>query len=135
MRNFEELVYERFCIIFGMVVLGQLICITFVRSSLDNFKDNSGDNHFISSLVVFFFFLIIISFLKISCLNNYLTHFLLIISYTYNYFTPFLCPPTWIWKNKLTCFFSCSWHLYQIQIKVDIDRSIDKLLKNMWEHC
>jgi hypothetical protein len=54
MRNFEELVYERFCIIFGMVVLGQLICMTFVWSSLDNFKNNFGDNYFISSLIISF---------------------------------------------------------------------------------
>lgn len=54
MRNFEELVYERICIIFGMVVLGQLICITFVRSCLDSFKDISGGNYFISSLITSF---------------------------------------------------------------------------------
>jgi len=54
MRNFEELVYEKFCIIFGMVVLGQLICITFVRSCLDSFKDISGGNYFISSLITSF---------------------------------------------------------------------------------
>jgi hypothetical protein len=52
--NFEELVYERFCIIFGMVVLGQLICITFVRSCLDSFNNNSGGNYFISSLITSF---------------------------------------------------------------------------------
>jgi hypothetical protein len=79
MRNFEELVYERFCIIFGMVVLGQLICITFVRTSLDNFKENSGDNYFISSLIISFFLRNYFTFKIINFLNNYLTHFLLII--------------------------------------------------------
>jgi hypothetical protein len=79
MRNFEELVYERFCIIFRMVVLEQLICITFVRSSFDNFKDNSGDNYFISSLIISFFFLnnyfILKNYLNMSILTLFFSPF------------------------------------------------------------
>ncbi len=31
--------------------------------------------------------------------------------YLYNYLTLFPYPPTWIWKNKLTCVLSCPWNL------------------------
>jgi hypothetical protein len=41
--------------IFGTVILGQLICIAFVWSSLDNFKDNSGGNYLNFSLIISFF--------------------------------------------------------------------------------
>jgi hypothetical protein len=69
------MVYGWFFIIFHMLFID---FPSFVWSSLDNSRDISKYNYFISFLITTFY------------PNNYLIPFVITISHPYNYFTPFL---------------------------------------------
>jgi hypothetical protein len=78
MKHFEELLHGTFCIIIHMVFLGQLkIYIVFCMVVLRQFKKKFILISFPSFNL--FYFLITTSFL-INFFNNYLIHFLIIIS-------------------------------------------------------
>jgi hypothetical protein len=78
--------------------------------------NNSKDNYFIFKV-------------------NYLTSFLITISYPYNYLILFSLPTNMDMnmKDKLTCAFSCPLFIL-IQISFDIDINTDELLKTIWKH-
>jgi hypothetical protein len=104
-RNFEELVYGWF---FKNRLYGPPWRISkafpIIWSSLDNYKDNSKNNYFISKSNYFISFLIITSFFSP---NSYLHPYHYLTFFLDNYLTLFYYSPTWIWKGRLTCVFSC----------------------------
>jgi hypothetical protein len=117
--------------------LNYLILFLITTSFLSNFPNNYLlSNKFPNKY--FTPFLILISYPS-NFPNKYFIHVLITTFYFYycffpnNYLTPFPYPLTWIWKDKLTCIFSCSWFIL-IQIKSNIDISNDELLKIIWEH-
>jgi hypothetical protein len=104
-KAFEKLVYEWFFIIFHKHLID--FAQSFIWSSLDNFKNISKYNYLISKPDYVTSFLITTSYPY-----NYLTPCLITIFYLYIYFTLFPYPPTWIWKDILTCVFSCPQYYY-----------------------
>jgi len=66
-----------------------------------------------------------------SNISNYLTPFLIIISYPYNYFTPSFIHQHGYEKGKLTC---VAMILILIESKFNININNDELLKIIWEH-
>jgi hypothetical protein len=66
---------------------------------------DSKDNYVISKSN-YLFFQQLCHFLFNNCLHPY--NHLIIVLYS----------PTWIWKTKLTCIFSCSWYLYYFKLNL-----------------
>jgi hypothetical protein len=94
--------------VFGMVL--ELIVSLQFNLSMDHSKDNFRNNclifkpnYFISFLITFFSFF----FFLLTFFNNYLSPFLMA---TFIFITS--SPPTWIWKDKLTCVFFLVHEMY-----------------------
>jgi len=117
--NFKHSMYNSFLMNFIiLMMINQNLYMgdfleSFIWSSMDHSKDCLKNNYFIFNFqALLHFFLITFSFPMIF-FNSHLLPFLITTSIPfYNYFIHFFYPPTWIWKNNLTCFFSCLWNVY-----------------------
>jgi len=115
MRNFKEMIYEIFCIIFCMVIPGQFIYIMLHMIILEQFQiiSKTTTSFSFSSLATSFFSLLIIYFLLTFLIINYLTPF----------------PTKMNMKRQINMYLFISMIFILIQIKFDNDINNDELLE------